>query len=389
MMTQKRVPLGKFIREYSVRNKADADIPVYSVTNSQGFCREYFGKEVASKDKTTYKIVPYGYFAYNPSRINVGSVDWQRCEEQVIVSPLYNVFFVTEGLNQQFLFYFLKSNICKQIIRAKASGSVRDNLKLEMLKEITIPDIPVDKQAHCADILDSVQRLISSRKQQLAELDNLVKARFVEMFGDMLINDMVWPEIPLEQLADVVSGITKGRKVTDTELFEVPYMAVSNVKDGYIDWTTVKTILATQKEIEQYRLLPYDVLMTEGGDPDKLGRGAVIAKPLENSIHQNHIFRVRLQKEKILPEFFSEYLQHQKAKRYFLSCAKQTTGIASINMTQLRALPVLAPPMELQIQFISFIEQTDKSKFSCECGGKEAYYAVKYIWESLCRGMPT
>jgi len=385
-MTQKRVPLGKFIHEYSVRNKADADIPVYSVTNSQGFCREYFGKEVASKDKTTYKIVPYGYFAYNPSRINVGSVDWQRCEEQVIVSPLYNVFYISEGLNQQYLLYFLKSDIGRQMIRAKASGSVRDNLKLETLKEITIPDIPVDEQAHCADILDSVQRLISVRQQQLVELDNLIKARFVEMFGDMLINDMMWPEIPLEQLADVVSGITKGRKVTDTELFEVPYMAVSNVKDGYIDWTTIKTILATQKEIEQYRLLPYDVLMTEGGDPDKLGRGAVIAKPLENSIHQNHIFRVRLQKEKILPAFFSEYLQHQKAKRYFLGCAKQTTGIASINMTQLRALPVLTPPMELQKQFIAFIEQTDKSKFSCENGGKEKSFAVKCIWESLCRG---
>lgn len=226
--------------------------------------------------------------------------------------------------------------------------------------EIRIPCL--HEQQEAINNLDSICNTIALRKQQLAKLDELVKARFVEMFGDMLINDMMWPEIPLEQLADVVSGITKGRKVTDTELFEVPYMAVSNVKDGYIDWTTVKTILATQKEIEQYRLLPYDVLMTEGGDPDKLGRGAVIAKPLENSIHQNHIFRVRLQKEKILPAFFSEYLQHQKAKRYFLGCAKQTTGIASINMTQLRALPVLTPPMKLQKQFIAFIEQTDKSK---------------------------
>ena len=221
---------------------------------------------------------------------------------------------------------------------------------------------PLTRQKEIVNILDTIRIIIEHRKQQLTEFDNLVKARFVEMFGDMLINDMMWPEIPLEQLADVVSGITKGRKVADAELFEVPYMAVSNVKDGYIDWTTVKTILATQKEIEQYRLLPYDVLMTEGGDPDKLGRGAVIANPLENSIHQNHIFRVRLQKEKILPAFFSEYLQHQKAKRYFLGCAKQTTGIASINMTQLRALPVLTPPMELQKQFIAFIEQTDKSK---------------------------
>ena len=129
-MERKRVPLGNYITEYSVRNRSGEDIPVYSVTNSQGFCTEYFDKEVASKDKTTYKIVPRGYFAYNPSRINVGSVDWQRCEGRVIVSPLYNVFSVSEKMEQQYLFYFLKSNVGRQMIKAKASGSVRDNLKM-------------------------------------------------------------------------------------------------------------------------------------------------------------------------------------------------------------------------------------------------------------------
>ena len=162
-MMQKRVPLGNYVTEYSVRNKDNEDIPVYSVTNSQGFCREYFGKEVASKDKTTYKIVPYGYFAYNPSRINVGSVDWQRCEAQVIVSPLSNVFSVSDELDRQFLYYFLKSNIGRQMIRAKAAGSVRDNLKLDMLKEMTIPDICLEELKRCANILDKLQKIIEFR----------------------------------------------------------------------------------------------------------------------------------------------------------------------------------------------------------------------------------
>ena len=73
-------------------------------------------------------------------------------------------------------------------------------------------------------------------------VDNLIKARFVEMFGDMLLNPMEWLEIKLDTLADVVSGITKGRKVHDSGLIEVPYMSVSNVKEGYIDWTTVKQL---------------------------------------------------------------------------------------------------------------------------------------------------
>ena len=358
--------LGTVITEYSVRNKSKENIPVYSVTNEQGFCTGYFSKEVASKDRTTYKIVPQGYFAYNPSRINVGSVDWQDCEERVIVSPLYVVFGVDKKLDQQYLLHYLKSDIARTYINALATGSVRDNLKFSVLQELPINLRPIDEQRKLASVLDYVDSVIGLRNEELSTLDTLVKSRFVELFGDMFLNSKAWKKQELDSLADVVSGITKGRKTKEPHLIEVPYMAVSNVKDGYIDWTTVKTIQATQQEIEQYRLLPDDVLMTEGGDPDKLGRGAILKEPLQNCIHQNHIFRVRLNESLILPAFFEEYLKHQKAKRYFLGCAKQTTGIASINMRQLKALPVLLPPLELQEQFAAFVEQTDKSKLAVQ-----------------------
>ena len=220
----------------------------------------------------------------------------------------------------------------------------------------------LERQAEIVEILEKCEKIIEKRKQEIQLLDDLIKARFVEMFGDMYLNTKGWSEAKLESVADVVSGITKGRKTKSEDLTEVPYMAVSNVKDGYIDWTTVKTIEATQQEIEQYRLLADDVLMTEGGDPDKVGRGAIIKEPLENCIHQNHIFRVRLDESVVLPEFFAEYLQHQRSKRYFLGCAKQTTGIASINMTQLRALPVLIPPLSKQEEFVLFKAQVTKSK---------------------------
>ena len=234
------------------------------------------------------------------------------------------------------------------------------------MKRFPFDIIPVESQRKIISALDSVSTLISLRKQQLAKLDELVKVRFVEMFGDMLLNPLEWPERQLESMADIVSGITKGRKTPSAELIEVPYMAVSNVKDGYIDWTTVKTIMATQSEIDQYRILPNDVLMTEGGDPDKLGRGAIIRNPLENCIHQNHIFRVRFDRGIIFPEFFAEYLQHPKAKSYFLGCAKQTTGIASINMKQLRALPVLLPPIDSQEIFADFIGQVGQKKLTIQ-----------------------
>ena len=285
-------------------------------------------------------------------------------EKAVLNQHIFKVVFDKVEVDKSFFVHQVQSILENAV--SEAHGATMKHLTKPVFDALPfyLPDIETQKKI--ASALDKISNLIALRKEQLAKLDELVKARFVEMFGDMLLNTMDWNEIQLEELADVVSGITKGRKVKDQELIEVPYMAVSNVKDGYIDWKTVKTIMATAQEIEQYRLLPNDVLMTEGGDPDKVGRGAVIQKPLENSIHQNHIFRVRLNSSKILPIFFAEYLQHQKAKRYFLGCAKQTTGIASINMRQLRALPVLVPPLELQEKFTFFVEQTEKTKLTLQ-----------------------
>lgn len=269
-----------------------------------------------------------------------------------------------ENVNEEYIRFAL-SKALKEIENRTAFVTVK-HLSAKELNQLEI-DVPnYTTQTDIAKVLTQIESIISARQRQFQKLDELVKARFVEMFGDMYLNTMEWRELQLEIMADIVSGITKGRKIAGKQLTKVPYMAVSNVKDGYIDWTTVKTIEATDQEINQYRLLPDDVLMTEGGDPDKLGRGAIIRTPLENCIHQNHIFRVRLDESHILPDYFAEYLKHQRAKRYFLGCAKQTTGIASINMKQLKALPVLLPPLELQNEFSAFIRQIDKSKVAVQ-----------------------
>lgn len=268
----------------------------------------------------------------------------------------------------EYLYYCLLHYDFNNVI----SGSAQPQITRQGLEKVEIKYYPIEAQKKIVAILSKTRAVITAHHQQLQKLDELVKARFVEMFGDMYLNTMEWRELQLEIMADIVSGITKGRKIAGKQLTKVPYMAVSNVKDGYIDWTTVKTIEATDQEINQYRLLPDDVLMTEGGDSDKLGRGAIIRTPLENCIHQNHIFRVRLDESHILPDYFAEYLKHQRAKRYFLGCAKQTTGIASINMKQLKALPVLLPPLELQNEFSAFIRQIDKSKVAVQKALDEA-----------------
>ena len=203
--------LGDYIQEYSVRNKSGEDIPVYSITNSQGFCRDYFSKEVASKDKTTYKIVPRGCFAYNPSRINVGSVDWQRDEERVIVSPLYNVFSVSPEIDQQYLYYYLKSSATLYRIKEVATGSVRDNLRLSMLYDFMIELPSLDVQRKIVSNLDLLAFIIRQRNQQLTKLDELIKARFVEMFGDPVTNPFNWPTVELGQRCEIITGNTPSR----------------------------------------------------------------------------------------------------------------------------------------------------------------------------------
>ena len=358
-MTQKRVPLGRFIHEYSVRNKNDADIPVYSVTNSQGFCREYFGKEVASKDKTTYKIVPYGYFAYNPSRINVGSVDWQRCEEQVIVSPLYNVFSVTKELNQQYLFYFLRSDIGRQMIRAKASGSVRDNLKLESLKEITIPDISLAEQERYAAILDSVQRLINIRKQQLAEFDNLIKARFVEMFGDPVQNPFQWDTRLLLDMGYCKNGMNFH---TGDSGIEMHCLGVGDFKDyATIDGTDhLPTISLNEVPPEESMLQDGDIVFVRSnGNKALVGRCVVVYPRNTPTTYSGFCIRYRLTSNEVNTAYLLRVLKTDSMRK---KMAGRGANIQNLNQQILATLNIPLPPMVLQEQFAAFVEQTDKSK---------------------------
>ena len=307
---------------------------------------------------------------------SLGVYIWNR-GKGLLNQHIFKVVFDKCEVNKQYFVFAVKHKLKE--MELKTHGATMKHIVKKDFDNTVIPFPTVEKQADIAYILSKIESIVEFRQQELQQLDDLIKARFVEMFGDMYLNSKGWPEAKLESMADVVSGITKGRKTKAEDLTEVPYMAVSNVKDGYIDWTTVKTIEATQQEIEQYRLLADDVLMTEGGDPDKVGRGAIIKEPLENCIHQNHIFRVRLDESMILPEFFAEYLQHQRSKRYFLGCAKQTTGIASINMTQLRALPVLMPPLSKQEEFVLFKAQVNKSKVAVQ----KALDETQLLFDSL------
>ena len=369
-MTRKRVPLGNFVTEYSARNKNNEDIPVYSVTNSQGFCREYFGKEVASKDKTTYKIVPYGYFAYNPSRINVGSVDWQRCETQVIVSPLYNVFFVSDELDRQFLYYFLKSNIGRQMIRAKAAGSVRDNLKLDMLKEITIPESSLDDQRHCAATLDNLQHLIELRKKQLAELDNLIKARFVELFGNFVYEHGRWTICEIGDVADTIDP-QPSHRTPPVSTDGVPYIGIAecNYKTLEIDFANARKVGrdVLQEHVNRYTLDKGDFIIGKIGT---IGKPFFLPAKQTYTLSANTVL-IKPNKQRVEPQFLFAVFQSEYMER-IIDAEKKSTSQPAFGIQKIRKIEIPMPPMELQEQFAAFVERAEKSKAAIQKALDEA-----------------
>ncbi len=165
------------------------------------------------------------------------------------------------------------------------------------------------------------------------------------------------PIVLLDELCDICSGITKGRKIGSVEMLEVPYMAVANVQDGKLSLGNVKTIDATPEEIERFQLRSGDLLLTEGGDPDKLGRGAIWNGEIDVCIHQNHIFRARKASHHIDMRYLARLVSSPYGKRYFLRQSKQTTGIASINMAQLKRFPVPLPPLEEQRRIATILDK--------------------------------
>ena len=366
-----RVRLGDYIKEYSARNKSEEDIPVYSVTNTQGFCRDYFGKEVASKDKSTYKIVPRGFFAYNPSRINVGSVDWQRVEDRVIVSPLYNVFSVSDELDQQYLYYYLKSNIGLQRIKAAATGSVRDNLKFSMLCDFPINLPSVSEQKAIVYNLDKTQSIIQHRQQELQKFDDLVKARFVEMFGDPVLNSKHFDLIPLGELGVLKRGVSKHRPRNDAILLGGNYPLiqtgdVSNAKDYITDYN------ATYSE--------------EGLKQSKMWHKGTLCITIAANIADTAILGF----DACFPDSVVGFIPGERVTTLFVHnwfkflqpiLEENAPAVAqkNLNVATLEKTDVIVPPIELQNEFEVFIKQLDKSKFAVQ----KALDKAQLLFDSL------
>lgn len=346
--------LGDYIKEYSARNKFDEEIPVYSVTNSNGFCRDYFGKEVASNNKRTYKIVPRNAFAYNPSRINVGSVDYQHYEDRVIVSPLYNVFTVDEKILPQYIYFYLKSPNTMKRIRTVASGSVRDNLKLSMLCEFPIQVPSINRQQNIIEILEKTQRIIDEKNDELEKLDNLIKARFVEMFGNYKM------EKTIGEVATICRGASP-RPISKfiTESNGENWIKIGDVKEDDIYITKTKELVTEDGANRSRRIKPGDFILS-----NSMSFGRPYISKIYGCVHDGWLI-VSDYEQSFLPLFFYYAIRSELVQAQF---RKSVAGavVKNLNSDLVRSVKIVIPSIESQEKFSSFAKQIDKSKFAAK-----------------------
>lgn len=261
----------------------------------------------------------------------------------------------SDQIDIKFLHYFFQQQSFRNAATINMTGTAgQKRVPASFLSRQLIHLPPLEVQKKIAAVLEKADELRRKREEQIKRLDDLLQATFLDMFGDPVTNPKGWKETVLDKIADIKSGVTKGRKLKG-KIISVPYMRVANVQDGKICLDEIKEIEIQENELEKYALQYGDILLTEGGDPDKLGRGAVWLNEIDPCIHQNHIFRVRPNESEVLPEFLSALIGSSRGKRYFFRSAKQTTGIASINMTQLKRFPALVPPLSKQKVFQNFI----------------------------------
>ena len=152
-----------------------------------------------------------------------------------------------------------------------------------------------------------------------------------------------WEVKPLKAVSALQTGLTLGKEYQESSLVTRPYLRVANVQDGYINLDDVAEVSLPEKDSSRYELRFGDVLMTEGGDYDKLGRGCVWENQVQHCLHQNHIFAVRPRPSHLIPEFLSLTMGSSYGKAYFTATSKQSTNLASTNSTKLRNFPFPLP----------------------------------------------
>ena len=278
----------------------------------------------------------------------------------------------------RFYRWLLKSSVYIDALQ-RTTNMVRDGqaMRYSNFAQVRLFTLPLDEQKSRADFLDlecsSIDKILFKTRSSIEEYKKLKQAVItqavtkgvrgeremkdsgVEWIGEIPVE---WRKTQLRHCATIKSGITLGKSYSkDTVLIERPYLRVANVQGGYVDLNDLATIEVTPDEDLKYRLHSGDVLMTEGGDRDKLGRGCVWHGEIEPCLHQNHVFAVQANETILLPEFLEYLTASDVGRSYFDVTAIKTTNLACTSSSKVLAFTIPLPPIEEQIEIVGFIKK--------------------------------
>jgi type I restriction enzyme, S subunit len=294
-------------------------------------------------------------------------------------STEFHVFRPTAAIEANYLWRYVRQKSFREDAQAVMSGAVgQQRVPSDWLKDHLIPLPPLPEQRRIVAKVDGLTARTARARKELNRIPTLIaryrSAVLAMAFSGRLTQDWRvglgrdaksdgeypygWVVKELEEISEIQGGIQVGKKrPASAELIEVPYLRVANVQRGWLNLDEIKYLGVTAVERDRLLLKDGDVLMNEGGDRDKLGRGWVWRAEIPECIHQNHVFRIRLYNDELPPEYVSHYA-NENGQRYFIDQGTQTTNLASISKRKVAALPVPVPPIDEAIEIVRRIEST-------------------------------
>ena len=297
--------------------------------------------------------------------LNAVAVVENSSENLQVASTGYCVLRCNQAVYSRYLFYFCQSETFINRMTAQATGASYPAVSNSIVKNCEIPLPERNKQKEIADILDKVTGLISLRKQQLAKLDELIKARFVEMFGDSVANTKNFPSTTLETVMTVFpqNGLYKPQTDYVQDDTGIPILRIDAFYNGKVtNWNTLKRLICSETEIDRYLLRENDIVINRVNSIEYLGKCAHIVGLKEKTVFESNMMRFHMDEKKVNAVYVTEVLCTEDIYRQILRRAKKSVNQASINQEDVKSLEILVPPLSLQNQFAAFVERVDQQK---------------------------
>ena len=259
-----------------------------------------------------------------------------------------------------YLSAFFQSEYYKFHISQLANGANINNIKNEHINSFSIPERSFEEQKEISYKVSSLNRIIESYNRELELLDELIKARFVEMFGDPEDNPFKWDKMPL---SNIMLNANNGMARRGSDENGNIVLRLVELQDGYINYSNPNRICLNENEKKRYLLKNNDFLFARvNGNPDNVGRCAVFHDIGEDVYHNDHIIRVHFNEELLNGVFASELINSNFGKRQLKKRIKTSAGQYTVSQDGIGAIVSIVPPLELQNQFASFVEEIDKSR---------------------------